>query len=182
MVILARRFTYRRGFSPFRGGLHLNVINSIKNVFVFSDALTPTVQFQNFAKAVTSPSPTVTNDVSHGCVIKAVWISIDFCGTSGTGVLNNANVYIMKNPGANLSGPSPENVGSSNEKKFVIKQWHSMIMRNQDGNVPYHWEGWIKIPKRYQRMGTDDLWQLGYNCTTALAGHISGQFIYKWYR
>ena len=55
-------------------------------------------------------------------------------------------------------------------------------MRNQDGNVPYHWEGWIRIPKRYQRMGTDDIWQLTYQCTSALTGLISVEFIYKWFR
>ncbi len=56
-----------------------------------------------------------------------------------------------------------------------------MTMRNQDGNPPFHWEGWIKVPKRYQRMGTDDTFRLAFQTTTA-AGHISAQLIYKWYR
>jgi len=60
--------------------------------------------------------------------------------------------------------------------------WRAMIMRNQDGNVPYHWEGWIKIPKRYQRMGTDDKWTISIACSAAVTGHASGMFIYKWYR
>jgi len=89
---------------------------------------------------------------------------------------------MMKNPGDNLVLPAPESVGTSNEKKFVFKQWKYMIMRNQDGNMPFHWEGWIKIPKRYQRMGTDDTLILGAECTTALTGHWSAQCIYKWYR
>ncbi len=56
-----------------------------------------------------------------------------------------------------------------------------MTMRNQDGNPPYHWEGWIKVPKRYQRMGTDDILQLIY-ATDAGVGHWAGEAIYKWYR
>ncbi len=169
-----RRGSYARGPRP--------VVNSIKNVFQTVLGISGTLLTSNFAKAVTTPSPTVTTDVSHGCIIKAVWISLDVCGLAGTGVQNNASIYMMKNPGANLTAPGAESVGGSNEKKFIFKQWHAMIMRNQDGNVPYHWEGWIKIPKRYQRMGTDDLLLLGLECTTALTGHFSYQAIYKWYR
>ncbi len=156
------------------------VINSIKNVFTGTASIGTTTQALNPAKAVTSPAPTVSIEVSHGSIIKAFWLSLDFCGLAATGVLQITDVYLIKNPGANLTAPAPISVGTSNEKKFVIKQWRAMTMRNQDGNNPYHWEGWIKIPKRYQRMGTDDLWQLVFACDTA-AGHISCQFIYKWY-
>ncbi len=158
------------------------IINTIKNVtfaaFGTSSTLTDTV----LAKAVTSPSPTVQTDVSHGCLIQAIFLSIDGCGLGGTGVLNNMAFYLMKNPGANLTPPLPFSVGTSNEKKFVIRQWHFMIMRNQDGNTPFHWEGWIPIPKRYQRMGTDDTWNLVMSNTSTLTGHGSLMAIYKWKR
>ncbi len=134
----------------------------------------------NLAKAVSNPVNTVTTDVRHGCIIKALWISLDYCGLAATGALQQTSVYLIKNAGANLSPPSAFSVGSSNEKRWIIKQWSSMTMRNQDGNPPYHWEGWIKIPKRFQRMGTDDLWQLGSEVDT-LTGHLTVQCIYKWY-
>ncbi len=92
------------------------------------------------------------------------------------------NFYLIKNPGNNLTVPAPISVGTSNEKKFVFRQWMFMIMRNQDGNTPFHWEGWVPIPKRYQRMGTDDILQIIFANTTALTGHMSGEAIYKWYR
>ena len=56
--------------------------------------------------------------------------------------------------------------------------WYAMTMRNQDGNPPYHWEGWLKIPKRYQRMGTDDIWQMVVG-VSAGTGHHSVNAIYK---
>ncbi len=87
----------------------------------------------------------------------------------------------MKDPGSNLTPPSAFAVGTSNEKKYVIKQWQVMTMRNQDGNPPFHWEGWIKIPKLYRRNGADDLWSISFMCDAA-AGHFSAQFIYKWYK
>ncbi len=170
-----RRGSYgRRGMAP--------IITSIKNVADLAVGITSTITTVDLAKAVTAPSPTVTTDVSHGCIIKAIWISMDVCGLGGSGVANNFDAYLMKNPGANLTPPGPSSVGSSNEKKFVFKQWRAMIMRNQDGNNPYHWEGWIKIPKRYQRMGTDDLITFAVACTTAVTGLASVQGIYKWYR
>ncbi len=134
------------------------------------------------SKAVNSPLSTVNSDVSQGCVIKAVWVSIDFCGTAGTGVLNNIVAYMSTNPGANLVLPLTTSVGTSNEKKFVYKMWHQMTMRNQDGNLPYHWEGWVRIPKKYQRQGTDDIISISVACTATLTGHFSMNCIYKWYR
>ncbi len=173
---------YRRGFSRRRGAMSLNVINSIKNVVNFAVGTTGTLQTLPIAKAVTAPSPTVSSDVSHGCMIKAIYVIIDGCGLGGTGVLNDMDIYIIKNPGDNLTNPSPIAVGTSNEKKFVFRQWRFMIMRNQDGNVPFHWEGWVKVPRRYHRMGTDDRLDIVIANTAGLTGHFSCQFIYKWYR
>ncbi len=157
------------------------IINSIKNVVDASISTGVTELEVLIAKATNTPLSTVNSDVSNGCIIKAVWINIDVCGLAATGVLQRTNFYLFKNPGDNLTGPNVFAVGTSNEKKFVFKQWQVMTMRNQDGNVPFHWEGWIKIPKRYQRMGTDDTLRMKFGTTTA-AGHMSGQFIYKWYR
>ncbi len=154
----------------------------MKNVHFVAFGITSTKVDTTFAKAVNTPLSTVSSDCSQGCLIKAVWIVLDVCGLAGTGVLNNFNAYLIKNPGANLTLPDPASVGTSNEKKFVFKQWKAMIMRNQDGNNPYHWEGWIKIPKRYQRMGTDDTLVLSVNCSGGVTGHASVQAIYKWFR
>ncbi len=162
--------------------MSLNVVNSMKNVVNFAVGTLGTLGTQIIAKAVNTPLSTVATDVSQGCIIKAIYVNINGCGLGGTGVQNNMFLYLIKNVGANLTLPLPSSVGTSNEKRFVIRQWQFMIMRNQDGNLPFHWEGWIKIPKKYQRMATDDIWNIGYANTVALTGHLSMQFIYKWYR
>ncbi len=158
------------------------VINSIKNQFIAAIGTTGTATDLVLAKATNTPLSTVSNDVSNGCIIKAMWLSLDGCGLGGTGVLNNMNFFLMKNPGDNLTTPNPRSWGTSNEKKFIIKSWKFMIMRNQDGNNPFHWEGWVPIPKRYWRMGTDDVWDLSVINTAAVTGHFSVEAIYKWYR
>ncbi len=171
---------YRRGFSRRRGAMSLRPVNSIKNSVTGTASSGTTTQTIVVAKAVTSPSPTVSIECSHGSTIKAIWLSLDVCGLAATGVLQITDFYLMKNPGANLTPPAPVSVGTSNEKKFVIKQWRAQTMRNQDGNPPYHWEGWIKLPRIYHRMGTDDRWDFVFATSTA-AGHVSIQAIYKWF-
>ncbi len=155
-------------------------INSLKNDFVKVDVTSVALRALILAKAVDNPATTVDSDCKNGSIIKAIWISLDFCGLAATGVQQTTAVYLFKNPGANLTAPTAFGVGNSNEKRFVIKSWHQMTMRNQDGNPPYHWEGWIKIPKKYQRMATDDLWTLQY-ATDSAAGHLSVHTIYKYF-
>ncbi len=171
---------YRRGFSRRRGAMSLNVINSEKHLVDFTDTIDTTTKNQIIAKAVTAPSNTITTDCHRGGHIKAIWVSIDFCGLATSGAIHNTMCYFMKNPGANLTPPGPFAIGSSNEKKFVFKVWSQMTMRNQDGNPPYHWEGWVKIPKIYQRMGTDDTFLIAYGASSS-TGHIFVSTIYKEY-
>jgi len=172
---------YRRRASSGRKRSSLGtIVNSMKNVVVLSDSTGTTTQASVIAIAKDAPVNTSANQVRRGSLIKAVWVSFDVCGLAATGVLQQTALYLIKNPGANLTIPGAFVVGTSNEKKYVLKQWQFMTMRNQDGNQPNHWEGWIPIPRRYQRMGADDLLQLAYE-TDAAAGHYSSQFIYKWY-
>ncbi len=152
----------------------------MKNVVFDVEAVVPADVTTIIAKAVDNPTTAVDRDVQRGSTIKSIWISLDICGLGTSGGLQVTDVYLIKNPGANLTLPLVRSQGTSNEKKFIIKTWNYMTMRNQDGNPPYHWEGWIKIPKRYQRMGTDDLWQVKWGCTTATA-HGSILAIYKWF-
>ncbi len=160
--------------------MRLLTVNSEKHIVDFTEALTTTIDVSLVAKAVTAPSNTITTDCHRGGVIKAIWISLDTCGLGTAAVNNKIGVYLIKNPGDNLTEPGVFAVGSSNEKKFVIKMWSNMAMRNSEGNPPYHWEGWVKIPKRYQRMGTDDTWQM-VSGISGETGHLFCQCIYKEY-
>ncbi len=161
--------------------LQLVTINSEKHIVDFGGPLSTTNRVDLVAKAVTAPSNTIITDCHRGGTIKAIWISLDFCGTAASGVQQDTFVYLIKNPGDNLTEPGAFSVGSSNEKKFVFKMWSQMTMRNQDGNPPYHWEGWVKVPKRYQRMGTDDTFQLVSGQDVGGAGHLFVNCIYKEY-
>ncbi len=172
---------YRRGGFSRRRNLGA-IVNSRKNVTGNpAIGVTSTITTQILARAQDNPTLAAKNDVQFGCKIKALWLTFDVCGLAASGVLNVAHIYIMKNPGANLTPPTPSTEGFSNEKKFIFKSWQAMIMRNQDGNVPYHWEGWIKIPRVYQRMGANDEIQWNIVCTAAVTAHANVQSVYKYY-
>ncbi len=155
-------------------------INSIKRSATLTSSVGTGVLFKGIAKATDSPATTNSTEVKNGCTIKAIWLSIDFCGLGATGVLQMTGAYLFKNTGNNLTAPNPLTLGNSNEKRFCIKEWSQMTMRNQDGNPPYHWEGWVKIPRGFQRMATDDIWQIVFACDTS-AGHIGIKYVYKYY-
>lgn len=172
-VILARGFMRRRrGIGP--------IINAIKNSSIVSGSTGTTIVNTIIALASANPASTAATAVENGCKIKAIWLSVDFCGLATSAALQFTGAYLIKNVGNNLTNPSPFAVGTSNEKRYVIKEWSAMTMRNQDGNPPYHWEGWVKIPKYHQRMATDDQWQFAIITDTA-AGHFGVKWIYKWY-
>ncbi len=171
-----RNFRYRSGARP--------VINSIKNQpNEFTAGVADTNSFVLIAKGVNTPLSTVSTDVSQGSIIKAVWLELwaRNTGTTTPGVTTGIDAYIWKNPGANLTAPAPGSVGTSNEKKFVFKSWKGLTGAGTEGFPAYNWKGWIRIPKIYQRVGTDDLLQLVFRFT-GLAGLLCTNFIYKWYR
>ncbi len=173
---------YRRRASYSRQrAMSLRPVNSMKNVVEIAGSTGTTKLSTVLVKAVDSATNAVSTDVERGCSVKAIHLSFDVCGLAGTGVRQITNLFLIKNPGNNLVIPGPFTVGTSNEKKFVFKQWSFQTMRNQDGNPPFHFEDWIKIPRRYQRMGSDDFIYFVVETDTA-AGHISGQCIYKWYK
>ncbi len=174
-------FRRRGSFGRGRSGFGLRPVNSTKNIVYVETSIGTAITTFIFANAVDSAALAAPADMERSGTIKNVWISLDFCGLAGSGVQQTTTVYLIKNVGANLTPPTPRTEGSSNEKKFIFKEWNQMTMRNQDGNPPYHWEGWVKIPRQYQRMGANDNLSISFACTNA-AGHFSAQFIYKWFK
>ncbi len=174
----------RRGsFMQRRGSSLGRMINSRKNVVsAFTGLNAGTDGTLAIATAQDNPTLAVTNDVAFGCVIKAIWVEFWCYATQdiGEGVTTGLDAYIIKNPGTNLTNPTPGTIGSSNEKKFIFRTWKGLIGQRTDGSPPYNFRGWIKIPKRYQRMGANDLFSFVFR-STGTNIIMCTNFIYKWY-
>ncbi len=126
-----------------------------------------------------NPITSETNTVPNGCIIKAFYMEWWYYGLSAGNTNDIVDAYIIKNPGSNLTLPNPGTVGTSNEKKFVFKTFKGLGGNKSLGGVPYTFPGrWIKIPKRYQRFGTDD--KLQFVVRSPTTGNSCTNFIYKY--
>ncbi len=171
---MGSRRSRRSGFSIIN-----SIKNSVSNLTAGPDGTNTNV---NVAIAISNPVSTNATDVLNGSKIFRVWVELWIYATQeiAVGVTNSFDAYFIKNPGNNLTLPTPGTQGTSNEKKFIFKTWKGMIGARTQGCLPYSWRGWIKIPKIYQRMGTDDRLNFFFvsNGTTSI---VCTQFIYKWF-
>jgi len=168
-----KRFQSRQRMSP---------INSEKNVFDITSAIGTGTNLQTLAIAVDSADNTVNNQVTRRCKIFRIWVELWVYGTLASGVNNPFNWYIIKNPGNNLTPPGTTVYGTSNEKKFIFRSGKGLLGRLNDGSPPYlAFRGWIKIPKIYQRMGTDDVIQIALSAGAASGANFCLHTIYKWF-
>ncbi len=176
-----QRFGRRRSRPRQRLGM---IINSNKNVVnSFTGLTSGTKTSVSIADAQDSATLAVTQDVERGCSIKAIWIEFWITASElfADAITNGVDLYLFKNPGQNLTSPIPGTIGSSNEKKFIFKTWKGIIGARSQGFPPYTWKGWVKIPKRYQRMGANDRWQMILQ-TTGSDALFCSNFVYKWYK
>ncbi len=165
---------FRRRFSGMRP-----MVNTLKietNAIVAVAASTNEVF--NAAIAVDSPATASSNQVKNGSRIKAFWYEFWYYGLSAGNTNDIFDMYVIKNPGNNLTPPNPGTVGTSNEKKFIFKQWRGLLGNKSLGGSPYGWRGWIKIPKRYQRFGTDD--RLSIITRSPTTGNLCQETIMKY--
>ncbi len=160
-----------------------NIVDSIKNIgSVFTASATGVKTIVNVAIAKDSPVTANVTEVKRGSKIFRIWLEIWIYASAEAvaGITHGIDFYIYKDPGANLTPPIPGTTGSSNEKKFIFKTWKGLIGARTQGSAPYTWKGWIRIPKIYQRMGTDDRIDLVFQ-STGVNAILCTNTIYKWF-
>ncbi len=170
-------FRQRGSYGRPRLGSIIKSVKNVKNDVAGLGAATNLVT--TIVNTLDNPATTTDNQVERGCKIFKIWMEWWYYGTS-TGDTNDIiDAYIIKNPGNNLTVPNPGTVGTSNEKKFVIKIWKGLAGTKTTGGQPYSWKGWIKIPKVYQRFGIDD--RLAFVIRSPTTGNNCTNFVYKWF-
>ncbi len=178
-----RFFGGRSGFRR-RGNRLGQVIDSMKNVVSNVTAGTAgTTVVVDIAKSVDAAALANATEVTRGCKIFKIWVELWYrqSETIIPGVTTVLDMYIWKNPGNNLTPPTPGTTGTSNEKKFVFKEFKGLTGVQTQGSEPYTWKGWLKIPKVYQRMGSDDQLEIVF-AESGSDGILCSKFIYKWYK
>jgi len=144
---------------PFRRnrGNYLRPVQRIKHVVDEQAGLSAAaVSTTDLIEAFDAPTLAVTDSVQTGSTVHAIYLKVEAYATTAAAL---ANVYleIVKNPGGNLTLPSPNVVGADDNKKYVIHQEMVMLQQVANGNPRTLFNGVIVIPKHYQRFGPKDL-------------------------
>ncbi len=153
-----------------RYGNRLRPIHRIKHVIDAEGTITDTQSVVDLINTVDAPVLGTTNEVETASHVYGIYLKVECNRTSGTG-RSNTYMAIFKNPGANLSLPQADAIGGADEKRYVLHQ--SMVMLGDFvENMPrVLFDGVVKIPKGYARMGPKDKLQvlltMGGNTVTA---------------
>ncbi len=145
--------------------MSLRPVNRIKHVVDAQFATTGAANNdQTLILTTDTPTLAVTNSVETGSKVNAIYLHLEAVNTEATqGVLPNAYMIIFKDPGGNLTPPTVNGVGASDNKKYVIHQEMVMFQKQTGSNPRTIFNGVIVIPKLYRRNGPNDLLTMRVN-------------------
>ncbi len=145
----------------------LRPINRIKHVVDLSATVTAAATVNYIiASATDTPTLGVPNSVETGSKINGVYMRFEVASNQVTeaGAIPNFYFYVWKNPGGNLTGPAPNNVGVSDNKNKIIHQEMKMLENQVSGNPRTIFDGVIVIPKGMRRMAPNDILEIRTLC------------------
>ncbi len=142
----------------------LRPVKSIKHVvdsrgLVITDAQSIT----DVINTEENPVSTSPNQVQAGSTVHSIYLRVEVRGgavaTSGP---ENIYLGVYKNPGANLTPPNIDSVGSSDNRRWFIHQEMLMLTpTTAEGGFPRTlFKGVIKLPRAYKRQAIDDKLQV----------------------
>lgn len=114
---------------------------------------------------VTNPDTvgTGTNQCNIGSTVGSIYLRVEVVGSTAAGGINNIYMGVFKNPGALLSPPAMDNVGTSDRRKYMIHQEMLMLAPFVTGGTQFPrtmFKGVIRIPRGYKRNGIEDKLQV----------------------
>ncbi len=141
----------------YRNFSRLHPVNSVKHVVDKQSALVAGTEESTFlVTAKDSPVLTGTDQVQTGSTVSAIYLNVQVTPTTQA-ALPNVYMVLYKNPGGTISNLSPNAIGVSDEKRFVIHQEMRMLSGSGDAVPTTLYNGVIKIPRSYKRNGYNDL-------------------------
>ncbi len=154
--------------------MRLRPVNRLKHVVDLQGALVAgTAVHSIIIQTVDTPDLATANEVETGSTVNGIFLVVEVVATSSA-ALPNCYMTLMKNPGGNLLNPTPNAIGISDDKRFIIHQEMVMLQEQTGSNPRTLFKGVIKIPKGYKRMGPNDILVL-----SLLAPGVSVNFCFQ---
>jgi len=143
-------------FRSRRSNLSIRPVQRIKHVVDKQGGVVAAIlDVTNLIIAKDAPTIGNTPDVVTGSKVNGIYLNVEAYATTASAL---ANIYmiIMKNPGNNLTIPTPNLVGGNDNKRFVIHQEMKMLEQSVNGNPRTIFNGVVVIPRGYRRFGPSD--------------------------
>ncbi len=136
----------------------LRPVNRIKHV-IDNQFATAAASNTDINLVAATDTPTLANapGVETGATVNGIFLSVEVVNTGAAGVLANAYMYVIKNPGGNITLPAANLVGVDDNKRFVIHQEMVMLQMIDNSNPRTLFKGVIAIPRGYRRFAPNDL-------------------------
>ncbi len=147
-----------------RRSMAIRPVQRIKHV-VDSSATVAANTDHPFVLARSDDTPATASNVEcqTACTINGFYIRVEVASNEAIdlGAIPNAYLMVSKNIGGNFTMPSPNAVGQSDVKRYVIHQEMTMIEnKGQGSNARTLFNGVVVVPKGMRRMGIDDVWNV----------------------
>ncbi len=140
----------------------LRPVNRIKHVVDVQQAFNAGTKTTNtLVVAKDAPVLGSPNEVQTGATVNGIYLKVEAYATSSA-ALSNFYMYIMKNPGNNLTTPAPNAVGSDDNKKYIIHQEMVMFQKVTNSNPRTIFNGVVVVPRGYRRFGPGDVLSVTY--------------------
>ncbi len=160
----------------YRSALRLRPIQRIKHV-VDVEGLVDNSPVVSVDLVIASDTPDLasTPEVITGSTVHGIYLKLEGVMVGGSG---RPQFYfcLFKNPGGNLAalGFDPRAIGSNDNKRFVFHQ-EMVMLSTIAGTLPrVIFNGVIKIPKGFSRMGPND--KLSMNIVTGSTATIQADW------
>ncbi len=134
----------------------LRPVHRIKHVFDKQGGIGAGAQVDE-VPVLTVDAPILANptEVETGAKVNGIYMKIEAYATSSA-ALSNLYMAVWKSPGGNVSSISANQVGISDDKRYVIHQEMVMLQQATNGNPRTVFNGVIVIPRGYKRFGPND--------------------------
>ncbi len=147
---------------PFRNRNRLRPINTLKHTIDQQSVISAGTQAGfTLVNAVDNAVSTVPTDNDIGAKVSSIFLNVQVVNsTNATGAINNAYMYVIGNPGANIavsSFPLVNAVGSSDFRKQIFHQEMAMLSDANDSIPITLFKGVLRIPRKFQRQGVNDV-------------------------
>jgi len=165
----------------FRQNMSIRPVHRIKHVVdIQAGAALGVRSIQTIVSTVDAPVLANVTEVETGAKINGFYLKVEAYATTA-GALSNAYMVVFKNTGNNLVDVTPNQIGASDNKRFVIHQEMVMLQKQVAGNPRTLFAGVIVIPKGMRRCGPQDQWKVIF-LTPGVDADFCIECIYKEFR